>query len=343
MKIAIKTSATQNDNQFRGIGFYTQNLFENLKKLENKDFELITFTNQIPQADLYHFPDFNPFFFSFPFNLINKSIITIHDLIPIEYSQYYPAGIKGNLRWQIQKKLLKFSPQIITDSISSQNSIAKILNIPKAKITPIYLGPGNSSSKISKKINFDLPKEFILYVGDLNWNKNIMFLAETCVELKIPLIVVGKQAANTSINPDHPWNKELVAFQNYVKQNKDLIKCLGFVSSPDLNFIYQKALCLVSPSIAEGFGLPVLEAMKNSCPVISSNRTSLPEVGGDACLYFDPYKKQELISQIKKLKNDLNLRKQFIEKGLYQANKFSWEKTAKQTQKNYQKVYERKI
>lgn len=337
MKVAIKISSTQNDNQFRGIGFYTHNLIENLEKLENENFSLISFSNKIPKADLYHFPDFNPFFFSIPLTLINQSIITVHDLIPIEYKEYYPAGFKANLRWQIQKNLLKSCPQIITDSKYSQNQIAKFANISKKKITPIYLAPGNSFFKTTKP-KTDIPKKFILYVGDLNWNKNIMMLAKVCVELNISLVVVGKQAVNSQIDPHHPWNKELVKFQQYAKENSKLITCLGFIPNEELSYLYQKAFCYICPSISEGFGFPILEAMISGCPVISSNGGSLTEVGGEACLYFNPLVEDGLKSQIKKLFNNLDLRKNLITKGLNRAKQFSWQETARQTLNAYQKA-----
>ena len=104
---------------------------------------------------------------------------------------------------------------------------------------------------------------------------------------------------------------------------------LGY-SRPSL---YKNALCFVLPSLYEGFGLPVLEAMKNGCPVLISNVSSLPEVGGDAALYFNPEDTNDITKKLEKVIDDKNLREDLIKKGYEQVKKFSWEKTAKDTLK----------
>lgn len=348
MKIAIQISSIQNNNKFRGIGFYTKNLISNLKKLENHspigEFELITFSDQIPQADLFHFPAFNPFQFSIPPKLIKKSIITIHDLIPLEYPRYFPTGIKADIIWQIQKHILKFSRHIITDSVFSQKSITKHTNISQKNITPIYLSADSAFKPISDKFKlekiakrFYLPNKFILYVGDHNWNKNVVLLAKTCIDLKLPLIAIGKQAVNNKIDKVHPWNQELVEFQKLSRENKELIKCLGFVETSDLVAIYNLATCFVCPSIAEGFGLPLLEAMSCGCPTLSSSKTSLPEIYGNSVLTFNPFSKKQLEENLKKIWLNSKLRKSLSQKEVNQAQKFNWTKTAKETLEIYSK------
>jgi glycosyltransferase involved in cell wall biosynthesis len=342
MKIAIDISSTKSDHKFRGIGFYTQNLVEQLKKLQDKNFQLITFSKQKPTVDLYHFPAFSPFFFSLAFNLINQSVITIHDLIPLQFPKYFSAGVKGNLRWQIQKRFLKKAKKIITDSQASKKAITEIANIPQKKIEVVYLGANPvfkplSNNKRLQQIGqkFNLPKKFVLYVGDLNWNKNVNLLAQACIELKLSLVVVGKQAINQNIDTQHPWNQELAKFQKLAQENKEIIKCLGFVSDEELNAIFNLASCLVCPSLAEGFGLPVLEAMQAGCPVICSNSSSLPEVGGEAVLYFDPRSKTELKKQLEKIWENPKMSDDLRKKGIEQAKKFSWQKTAQQTLEIY--------
>jgi glycosyltransferase involved in cell wall biosynthesis len=106
---------------------------------------------------------------------------------------------------------------------------------------------------------------------------------------------------------------------------------LDFVTDQDLPSLYKNAECFVLPSLYEGFGLPVLEAMQYGCPVLVSNVSSLPEVGGDACLYFDPENADEIAQKIDLVISDEKQRKEMIEKGKIQVKKFSWEKTAKQT------------
>jgi len=348
MRVALDISSTKSDHRFRGIGFYTLNLWEQLKKISASDnaLELVTFNKQIPTADIYHFPAFNPFFLSFPPTLINKSIVTIHDLIPIDYPQHFLPGFKGKLRWQIQKKMLKYFRAIITDSKSSARSIIRNTHVKENKIKTVYLAADAGFQKLkknSKQINDTIarlkpPAKFILYTGDLNWNKNVMLLANTCVKLKIPLVVAGKQAINYEIDRKHPWNKQLVEFQDFADANRQLIIRYGFVDKDDLVSLYNLASCYIQPSIAEGFGLPILEAMACGCPVICSNTTSLPEIAGDSAIYFNPLDSNDLETKIKNTFQNFHGIDEHVKKGLLLSNKFSWEKTAIQTWQIYKSL-----
>lgn len=116
------------------------------------------------------------------------------------------------------------------------------------------------------------------------------------------------------------------------------VKFLEFVSNEDLPFLYQNAECFVLPSLYEGFGLPVLEAMRYGCPCVISNISSLPEAGGDAAFYFDPSNASDIAAKIEMVLNDEKLRKEMIEKGYKQVKKFSWEKTAQETLKVLEEV-----
>ncbi|NMB56466.1 glycosyltransferase family 4 protein [Candidatus Beckwithbacteria bacterium] len=354
MQIVFDLSSTQSGHKFRGIGFYTQRLYDNLKLLakNDKSFDLVGFTGKVgvimvsKNKNLYHFPAFSPFFFSFPLTLVNHAIITVHDLIPLQYPEKYPVGFKGKLRWQIQKYLLKYVKKIITDSQASKEAIISILGIKEDKIAVVY----PAADKIFRKIEdeyllneiankYHLPKFFLLYVGDLNWNKNVVRLAKIAIKNNLTLVVIGKQATNKNIDRSHPWNQELVKFQRLAYKNQNLIKCLGFVPTDDLVGIYNLATCFVYPSIAEGFGLPILEAMQCACPVITSDQSSTKEIAQDAALLINPLSNKKLEETILALVNDEHLRQQLAKQGLEQAKKFSWKKTAQQTLEVYKKVY----
>lgn len=347
MRIAFDLSSTHSDHQFRGIGFYTQNLWQAMQKIakNDKDIVLTPYTpNSSNSFDLIHFPAFSPFFFSFPFNQIQRSIITVHDLIPIQYKQHYPAGLKGNLRWQTQRIALKFAKHIITDSDASRKTTQKLVGIKERKITTTLLAADSHFRRILNQSNlqdtvnkFQLPNKFILYVGDLNWNKQIMMLARICVKQRFPLYVVGKQATNTDIDIMHPWNEELVKFQNFAKEYPHIIKRLGYVENDDLVNLYNLATVLAFPSIEEGFGLPILEAMQSGCPVVCGDRSSMVEVAGDAAQTFDPTKPSSLRRVLRLVFNDSKLRLELSRKGLKRAEEFSWEKTAKKTIEVYKK------
>lgn len=349
MRIALDISSTQSGHQFRGIGFYTERLYKNLAKLtiQKKDFTLVPFVHKIPSADLYHFPAFSPFFMSFPLQLVNKSIITIHDLIPLQYSEHFPAGLRGNIKWNIQKNFLKYSKSIITDSVASQSSINQITGVSKEKIKVIYLAADNlfkpqknnhDFSLVVKK--YALPDKFLLYVGDFNWNKNVIMLARACIKSNFPLVVVGKQAVAKNIDRMHPWNSELAQFQMLADERPDIIKRTGYVETKDLVEVYNIATALVHPAIAEGFGLTVLEAMQSGCPVITSNQSSLPEITKDCAKLINPSSKSELESAILEIWNDHDLRKKLSESGIERASHFSWEKTALETYQTYTSVFE---
>ena len=137
----------------------------------------------------------------------------------------------------------------------------------------------------------------------------------------LELIIVGKKG----------WLYEEILEAPKKFKIEDKVKFLDFVPDEDLPLLYKNALCFVLPSLYEGFGLPVLEAMKYGCPVITSNVSSLPEAGGDAALYVDPKSIDDIASKIKLLIADKKLRQELIRKGYEQVKKFSWEKTARET------------
>lgn len=330
MKIALETSCLNSDSRFRGIGFYLTGLMGELSK--NPSVQLIKFEHKLTERpDLIHYPGFNPFILSLP--LINSLpyVITIHDLIPLKFPIQYPPGIKGQLNWILQKNLLRFSRAIITDSYTSKQDILRFSPVPAAKVHVIHLAPDPIFKPIKPTKNFDLPKKFVLYVGDVNYNKNLPFLAKICLKLNYPLVVVGKQAVNTDYDHQHPENQALVEFQSLVKSNPVKIIPLGFVSNQDLVQIYNLATMYVQPSLAEGFGLPVLEAMACGCPVLSSRSGSLAEIGGKADLKFTS-------ENLTRCWQSAALRLKLSHQGIAQAKHFSWRKTARETLKIYEQA-----
>ena len=173
---------------------------------------------------------------------------------------------------------------------------------------------------------------YILFVGTIQPRKNIARLIEAYSMLDnkdLELYVVGKPG----------W-----MFEDIYKTPKKFgienrVKFLDKVSDSELVELYKKAECFVLPSLYEGFGLPVLEAMKYGCPVITSNVSSLPEAGGDAALYVDPQSARDIKDKIEQLLGDKKLREDMIKKGYEQVKKFSWEKTARETLKVLEEVY----
>lgn len=350
MKVAIDISPLTSGNylqhRVRGTGYYLQNLKSNLVKLfPETTFKFISRNEKIDLSNyLLHIPYFEPFFFTLPKIKRLKTVVTVHDLTPLVFKEKFPAGLKGSLKWRIQKELLRKSDRIITDSNSSKKDIIKYLNYPENKIDVVYLAASESFRIISdKKIldqiknKYNLPDEFLLYVGDATWNKNLPGLLSAINKTNFHLVIVGKAFKNREYDRNNPWNKDLAEAQELSENNEKIIE-LGFVEDNDLPSIYNLATVFIMPSFYEGFGLPVLEALQCGTPVIASDKGSIPEVGGDAVLYVDPNDKNSIIDAINKLMNDLASRNKMSLLGIKQAKKFSWENTARETHSSYQKV-----
>ncbi len=228
---------------------------------------------------------------------------------------------------------VKRASKIITISQSSKNDIINFYKVESEKVAVVYPGIKKVSSskyqvesmeKIREK--YGIKGDYILFVGTLQPRKNIVRLVEAMSELEnkeVKLVVVGKKG----------WMFEeiLKSPQKFGVSNR--VKFLESVPDEDLPSLYENAQCFVLPSLYEGFGLPVLEAMQNGCPVIVSKVSSLPEAGGDAALYINPQDSSDIAEKIDKVLSDENLRGQMIRKGYEQVKKFSWEKSAAETLK----------
>lgn len=346
MKIAIDVSPLQSGHKVRGVGFYLSRLKEALETYF-PDSTYNFFIGKIPHtSDVVHIPYFDPFFLSLPFTKPNNTIVTVHDLTPLVFPDLFPVGIKGKLKWEVQKQSLRSCAQIITDSEASKKDISRLTGIDSKKIHVVYLAAGeefkqieNSKLKIENlQKKYTLPDSFALYVGDVTPNKNLIALVDAIVETHIPLVMVGKALTDTTYDHTNPWNHDQVLVQEKIKQYPSLFFPLGFVTTEDLVLLYNVAVLSVVPSLYEGFGLPVLEAMQCGCPVVTTTGGSLPEIAGDAAEIADGFDSESLSKSLKKVWTDKNLQHTLKEKGTIQAKKFSWKKTAEETLKIYEKI-----
>jgi glycosyltransferase involved in cell wall biosynthesis len=339
-KIAINTSPLSDDNSVRGVGYYTKNLVSSINsELKiNKDFNdfQIDFISKkdisLSQYDLVHYPYFDPFKLTLP-KTHKKFLVTVHDLIPIEYQQNFPVGIKGTIKWWIQKYRLKSATAIIVPTHHVKYAVSKILNFPKEKIFVTYEAADASFKPRKDKKELDsiqkkysLPQKFILYVGDINWNKNIKTLVNACLRLKFPLVIVGKAAINQV--PVHPWTKDIHWLQAI---DSPLIIKTGFVPDEDLPLIFNLATIYCQPSFAEGFGLPLLQAMQSGTPTCFANTTSLPEISYHSGLSFNPNDIEDCCHKLNLLWQNPNLRHEYQQTGLERSQYFDWKKTAIET------------
>jgi glycosyltransferase involved in cell wall biosynthesis len=344
IKIAIDVSPLSDGNSIRGVGYYTDRLVKALqfevnqnKKFSNFEICLVKNKDEIDSSfHLIHYPFFDPFKLTLPKKEKIPIIVTVHDLIPIQFTENFPVGIKGSLKWLCQKHRLKKVNQIITVSDYSKKIINKIVNFPDQRIHVTYeaadpffkkITDDKLKGKIKKK--YKLPDKFILYVGDVNWNKNIPGLVKACESLNYNLVIVGSAATRTNVI-NHPWNKDLLWLQERSKNSKTLY-LTGFVPDLDLAVIYNLATIYCQPSFAEGFGLPLIQAIQSGCPVIYSNQTSMPEIMKDNGISFNPYLKYSLKEALKSLYNDKKLLNFYSKKGIEYSKSFDWKYTAQKT------------
>lgn len=341
MKVAVCTKALKNGSKNRGVGVYTRELLASLHKNFPRDKYLEVAGNPyIMGADLVHYPFFDPYYLTLPWTFKQKTIITIHDLIPLKYPAHFQAGLRGKLKWLIQKYRVRCASAILTDSHSSSCDIQAIMGIEESKISVIPLAPGaiRSTAALNRKAKntYHLPDRYILYVGDINWNKNVPGLINSFAAIKdktVHLVLVGKVFASRADIPEYRAVSEAID-----KSSKsDLIHRLGYVPSHHLPSIYALADLYCQPSFDEGFGLPVLEAMQAGCPVLSSNAGSLGEVGGEAASYFDP-RKNELTQKLTELLDSSEKRQALVVAGLAHVKQFTWDRTAKLTREIYAKI-----
>lgn len=350
MKIAIDASNLSPANQTRGIGIYTNQLFKGLLALDtHHEIILARSKKELKGAHLIHFPNLNFFFRTLPLIKRCPWVITVHDVIPLVFPQHFPPGIRGKIKQFIQIHLLKKAEAIITDSQNSSCDIVKHLQISEKKIHVIHLASSNhykliKSQKLLKSTQekYQLNKPFILYVGDVNYNKNIPNLIRAFSKIKanVDLVLVSRAWKSTHI-PEVKSINQLIKRLNIAPKVKQ-ISNLSVDSHIDLVHLYNLAKIYVQPSLYEGFGLPALEAMACGTVVVSSNTSSLPEVCGQAAILAKPTPTDLSVAIKKALSLSSDQKQAMIQKGIKQASKFSWQKTATQTLSIYNQVINQK-
>jgi glycosyltransferase involved in cell wall biosynthesis len=366
--VAIDTGPLLTGHSFRGIGVNTRELLFALEKIERKDvkIEAVDFSKtDLSRYDIVHYQSFNPFFKTLPDKKLGKKVVvTIHDLIPLIYPNHYPPGIRGKINFWLQKsRLLKYVDLVITISETSKKDIVRFLNYKPEKIKVVHLAPRdifrpvNDLKKLQKvKKKFNLPDKFILYVGDVNYNKNISTLIKACKDLDITLVIVGKHALQIDeghskkpylggpndwirflFNKPHPETAHFKTLSQLFLQNKKVVR-LGYVDDKDLVSVYNLASVYVQPSLYEGFGLPVLEAMACGTPVIASKINAHREIADNKALFFNPKDVLDLQDKIRLVIEDKSLASELSQKSLGNVKKYSWEKTAKGVLKAYEEI-----
>ena len=256
------------------------------------------------------------------------TVYSIYDLSLRRYSETHPRERVWFFEYFIKTRL-KYARHILTISEFIKQEIIEEFKVPPSMVTAVPLAPdplfGLCTADIVKKtrIKYNLPETYLLFVSSLEPRKNIDLLIEALqtANTDIPLVLVGW----------HGWG-EKKWLEKVKKTNlKKRIYITGHVPDHDLKAIYNGAQALVYPSLYEGFGLPILEAMTCGCPVICSNTASMPEVAGDAAILINPAKSDELAHAIETIVHDTEIRNNLIRKGFKQATSFTWDSTARKT------------
>lgn len=266
-----------------------------------------------------------------PILYTGKHVTTIHDLTLLKtynsdknWLVFHAKQFVGRF---VFKYVAKSSAHIIAISEYTKKDILDFVDIPADKIT-VTLEAADVID--TEPTPYAHPfKQFIMYVGSQSDYKNIKRLGDAHQALlsthpNLGLILVGKVNDSAKINQTY-----------FEKQGYKNILFTGFVSDEELAWLYSNTSAYIFPSLMEGFGLPGLEAMGYGAPVASSNATCLPEINGDAAIYFDPTSTEDMVEKINTLITDEALRKSLIQKGYAQFKKYSWERMAKQTHTIY--------
>lgn len=361
MRIAVDSGPLTSGHSVRGIGTYTRELVSAMKKtpggvkIEPVDFSAIDFSENSGKFDVFHFTSFKPFENVLPFLKTQgtKFVLTIYDLIPLVYPKHYPPGVRGWVRWQLNKFLIRKNVDaVITISETSKKDICRFIGVKPEKVFVTRLAPSGEFEPITNyrtlagvQKKFNLPKAFALYVGDVNYNKNIPNLIKACKIAGIPLVIAGKQALDIEdlginlkilrgpmdylrylLGKPHPelaHHKELLG--EFLK-NKKILR-LGFVKTRELVGIYNLASVVVQPSFYEGFGLPLLEAAACRAPIAAAKNQCHVEVLGSDFEYFDPKNPKDMARAIIHPNKDKNL-----------PRVYSWATTARETLSIYEQI-----
>lgn len=343
LRVLLDVSPLSNAHALRGIGMYTKLLMKHLDQI--KDIKILKSSSSLAKTfdpDVIHYPYFDFFAPSLPMYSVKKTVVTIHDVIPLIFPKYYPAGLRGSLSLRYQRFALHSVTAVVTDSQASKDDIVKHLGYPKEKIHVVHLA-GNPEIKNTTKAEINkvrkkhkLPKNYVIYVGDINYNKNLPQLIKAIKFLprQINLVLAGKNFREQNI-PEWQW----ISSQIELSDVSDRVYFANnLADEQDLSAIYSGALCYVQPSLYEGFGLPVLEAMQAHTPVVCCENSSLIEVGNGHVVFTNCEAESiaDGIMQVNAWSDEI--RQQTITDAENWANSFNWGKTAQTMFEIYKKI-----
>lgn len=363
--------------QSKGLGRYTQKLIEHLAEIDtpheyviflqpesikqfrirNKKFHLVsapyrwyTVAEQIfmplkiaqAKVDLMHFPHFNvPLLYRGPF------VVTVHDLIILHFPTERATTLGPLLYWfkhqagqLVMRNAVRRARHVITVSEFSKHDIVNYYGIPNDSVSVTYEAASIPAQKRSDKSveavmrKYGISQPYVLYIGNAYPHKNLEVLIDAASQMKktktaspVQYVLVGREDYFYARIKQHAWAKNV----------DDMVHCTGFVPDSDLSVLYEHAVAYIFPSAYEGFGLPPLEAMAHGAPVISSNASCMPEILGNAALYFDPHDISGILQAIHQVMHNAEERELLIARGYERVRSYSWRRMAEMTASMYAK------
>lgn len=289
------------------------------------------------QSDVYHHPHFD-----LPLGISTPSVVTIHDVKYLRHPEFFPnrSRLKREyMKWIFQSSLRRAN-KVITVSKATKNDLCEMFSINREKVCVVHHGV-HSISKNHHNTDQDffvaycIKKPILLFVGERRPHKNLLRLIDAfhsvikTVGRELQLVIVGKSYK------DYDAPERAIAERGLDQQ----VILMDYLEDEFLEILYRNAEMLILPSLYEGFGFPILEAMKFDLPVIGANTSSIPEILGNTGLLVDPLNPEEIAEKIISLLTSQRLREKLIRLGRERVKEFTWRKTALNTLKVYKQVY----
>jgi glycosyltransferase involved in cell wall biosynthesis len=283
------------------------------------------------QVDVFHNLGQRPPAFRF-----KREVVTVHDVFPISGGDYSTPDFQRTFS-ALLRKAVERADRIITLSEYTASQVVIHCGVARSRIRVVpggvrpetqVLSPGEAARERARVVGDG--HEMLLMVGVIDNRKNVVN-ALRALQLLPPryrLVLAGGNGYGSE------------AVHGFIASQglEERVKVLGYVTSEALAALYHSASALLFPSLEEGFGFPVLEAMVRGLPVVTSNTSSLPEVGGDSALYADPRDPHSIAAEVTRAVEDLELRREMIRKGALRSREFTWERTARETLRVYEEL-----
>jgi glycosyltransferase involved in cell wall biosynthesis len=267
-------------------------------------------------------------------------IVTFYDLLPLSHPVHYPAAEWVERFRRDAPQAARQADAIIAISHYTKAELIRLLSVPPEQITVVHLGvdpvfqPGSPEDVAALRRRLGLPRPYFLFVGTAEPRKNLPHLLEAVARCQ----AAGLKGMDLVLAGTRSWGTAAAQTRVAELGMEDMVRFPGYVAERDLPALYSGAEAFVLPSLTEGFGMPLLEAMACGTPVVGSRTTSIPEVVGDAGLLFDPEDVEDLASALTRVVTDSALRVALVARGRARAAQFSWERTAKETLAVYEAV-----